>query len=46
MKEFLTIGDKNLLASLGVWGLLALVILSIILAIVASVSGNDRGSSF
>ncbi len=44
MKDFLTIGDKGMLASLGVWGLLLLSILAIVITVVASVTSEPETS--
>ena len=46
MKELLTIGSKSLPASLAVWGLLALSLLALILAIVASIAGGPDEPRF
>ena len=41
-KQRVTIGDKSLLASLGVWGLLLLALLALVLTIVASFLGESE----
>ncbi|MCI0438232.1 MAG: hypothetical protein L0177_03770 [Chloroflexi bacterium] len=40
--EMLKIGDKGLIASLGVWGLLALSLLALILAILGACTGPSN----
>jgi hypothetical protein len=43
-KERARIGDKGLVASFGVWGLLLLALLALVLTIVASCVGEPDGS--